>query len=101
MTALPTSPAKCPRCVRLRRTLHEQTPGWCPHCQRWQFLFQAAFRTFGEATYQHLGCVACEASAWCRDVVQRSDAGGCAYFTHVHGLDDACAFGRLLRGPTT
>lgn len=87
------SAPKCPKCVRLQRTGHDQTVGRCPRCGRWQYLYQAAFHGFGDAIYQHLGCVACGDGAWCRDFVERPDAGGCAYRTHVHGLDERCELG--------
>lgn len=91
-----TAPPPCPRCTRVVRTTHPQTSYWCSKCARWQFQYQMPFRTFGGAVYSHTGCVACSGSALCRDMTMRRDAGGCAYGTHVHGLDEACEFGRLV-----
>jgi hypothetical protein len=85
--------SKCPKCLRLQKTRPEQTVGWCPRCQRFQFLYQAAWRGFGEAVHEHLGCVGCADGA-CRDLVERPDAGGCAHYTHVHGLDEPCELRR-------
>jgi hypothetical protein len=85
---------KCPKCLRLLRERHDQTVGWCPRCERWQFIYQSDWRSYGEAQFQHLGCVACGDGAWCRDLVERPDAGGCAYGAHVHGIDEACAVAR-------
>jgi hypothetical protein len=89
-----TAAKKCPKCLRLVRTRHDQTVGWCPHCRRFQYMYQAAWRTFGESVHEHLGCIGCGEGAWCRDLVERPDSGGCAYGTHVHGLDETCELRR-------
>jgi hypothetical protein len=82
-----TSARECPKCLRLRRTKPEKTPGWCSRCGRWQSLYQAPFLTFHEAVFKHLACVACGQGAWCRDfppLVDLEQGDRCSYRAHVH-----------------
>jgi hypothetical protein len=82
--------SKCPRCLRLLRQKPDHTPGVWTHCWRWQFLHQAPWLAFSEAVYQHLGCIACGQGAWCRDVEEHPECGGCAYYCHVHEPRERC-----------
>jgi hypothetical protein len=80
--------AKCPKCLKLVRVLPEKTARGCSKCGRWQYLYQAPFAGFFEATFKHLASVACGQGAWCRDMVEGPGADACARLTHVHPVGE-------------
>ena len=75
-------PPECPKCQRLQKR-PENTVGHCSKCQRYQFIYQAPWRGFAQATFRHLGCVQCVDGAWCRDFALEGD-GQCAFRAHRH-----------------
>jgi hypothetical protein len=79
------TPDECPKCLRLRRALPENTARCCGQCLRWQNLYQCRFAILTHAVYMHIACVACGRGAWCRDMLEGDEhADACSYRVHVH-----------------
>jgi hypothetical protein len=75
----------CARCRALANVTDEPKVGWCPRCERFQFLHEAMHAALPDAS--HFFCIACGEGTWCEHFIV-CDAVGCAQRRHVHSIGD-------------